>query len=258
MSLPAAVGHLHYLWWWALDFAQDGVLDKYDAEDIADAMQWEGDADQLVEALLSSGHIDDTDDSLVVHDWHDYAGKLLERRAKDRARKRAATEASDSPQDFRRNSNGTDEEGEETPSASFVTVPNSTIPNHTLHDRTLPDSTETTSEAQTLQERRFTEFWQAYPKKVGKASCLKAWKKLKPTTELFDHIMTSLGSQKHSEQWQREGGRFIPNPLTWLNQGRWDDEPVETSGAAAQTATGTSGMLNKLREMYAAEGGDDE
>lgn len=258
VSLPAVVGHLHYLWWWALDFAQDGVLDKYDAEDIADAMQWEGDADQLVEALLSSGYIDDTDDGLVVHDWAEYAGKLLERRAKDRARKRAATEASDSPQDFRRNSNGTDEEGEETPSASFVTVPNSTIPNHTLHDRTLPDSTETTSEAQTLQERRFTEFWQAYPKKVGKASCLKAWKKLKPTTELFDHIMTSLGSQKHSEQWQREGGRFIPNPLTWLNQGRWDDEPVETSGAAAQTATGTSGMLNKLREMYAAEGGDDE
>ena len=258
VSLPAAVGHLHFLLWWALDFAQDGVLDKYDAEDIADAMQWEGDADALVEALLSSGYIDDTDDSLVVHDWHDYAGKLLERRAKDRARKRAATEASDSPQDFRRNSNGTDEEGEETPSASFVTVPNSTIPNHTLHDRTLPDSTETTSEFQTLQEIRFTEFWQAYPKKVGKASCLKAWKKLKPTTELFDHIMTSLGSQKHSEQWQREGGRFIPNPLTWLNQGRWDDEPVETSGAAAQTATGTSGMLNKLREMYAAAGGDDE
>ena len=258
VSLPAAVGHLHYLWWWALDFAQDGVLDKYDAEDIADAMQWEGDADQLVEALLSSGYIDDTDDGLVVHDWAEYAGKLLERRAKDRARKRAATEASDSPQDFRRNSNGTDEEGEETPSASFVTVPNSTIPNHTLHDRTLPDSTETTSEAQTLQERRFTEFWQAYPKKVGKASCLKAWKKLKPTTELFDHIMTSLGSQKHSGQWQREGGRFIPNPLTWLNQGRWDDEPVETSGAAAQPATGTSGMLNKLREMYAAEGGDSE
>lgn len=250
VSLPAAVGHLHYLWWWALDFAQDGVLDKYDAEDIADAMQWEGDADQLVEALLSSGYIDDTDDGLVVHDWHDYAGKLLERRAKDRARKRAAAEASDSPQDFRRNSNGTDEEGEETPSASFVTVPNSTIPNHTVHDRTVPDSTEPTSEAQTLQERRFTEFWQAYPKKVGKASCLKAWKKLKPTTELFDHIMTSLGSQKHSEQWQREGGRFIPNPLTWLNQGRWDDEPTETTRAAS----GKFDTMAVLKKIMAEEG----
>lgn len=250
VSLPAAVGHLHYLWWWALDFAQDGVLDKYDAEDIADAMQWEGDADQLVEALLSSGYIDDTDDGLVVHDWHDYAGKLLERRAKDRARKRAAAETSDAPQDFRRNSNGIDEEGEETPSASFVTVPNSTIPNHTVHDHTVPDSTEPTSEAQTLQERRFAEFWQAYPKKVGKASCLKAWKKLKPSTELFDHIMTSLSNQKHSEQWQREGGRFIPNPLTWLNQGRWDDEPTETT----RTASGKFDTMAVLKKIMAEEG----
>jgi hypothetical protein len=26
-------------------------------------------------------------------------------------------------------------------------------------------------------------------------------------------------------QWLREGGRFIPNPATWLNQERWGDEP---------------------------------
>ena len=26
-----------------------------------------------------------------------------------------------------------------------------------------------------------------------------------------------------------ENGRFIPNPATWLNQGRWEDE-VQTSG----------------------------
>ena len=260
VSLPAAVGHLHYLWWWALDFAQDGVLDKYDAEDIADAMQWDGDADQLVEALLSSGYIDETDDGLVIHDWGEYAGKLLERRAKDRARKRAAAEAAGVPASVRRSSDGNDEEIEENPSASFVTnqptVPNQ--PNTT--NSTEPNRTEPHQPAgdPPLQERRFTEFWQAYPKKVGKAGCLKAWKKLKPTAELFAQIMETLAKQKASEQWQREGGRFIPNPLTWLNQGRWDDEPVEVSGAAAQTGTGTSGMLNKLREMYAAEGGDDE
>ena len=259
VSLPAAVGHLHYLWWWALDFAQDGVLDKYDAEDIADAMQWEGDADQLVEALLSSGYIDDTDDGLVVHDWAEYAGKLLERRAKDRARKRAAAEAAGVPSSIRRNSDGNDEEGDETPSASFVTnqptVPNQ--PNTT--NSTEPDRTEPHQPADEppLQERRFAEFWKAYPKKVGKASCQKAWLKLKPTAELFAHIMGALADQKESDQWKREGGRFIPNPLTWLNQGRWDDEPVETSGAATPTSS-TSGMLNKLREMYAAEGGDSE
>ena len=259
VSLPAAVGHLHYLWWWALDFAQDGTLGKYDAADIADAMQWDGDADQLIDALLSAGYIDETGSGLVIHDWAEYAGKLLERRAKDRARRRAAAEAADTPQEFRGNSDGNDEETERSRSASCVTVPNRTVPNQTIP--TIPNSTEQNQQydaPQTLQETRFAEFWASYPKKIGKASCLKVWKKLKPTTELHEHIMIALESQKRSDQWQREGGRFIPNPLTWLNQGRWDDEPVETSGAAAQQKTGTSGMLNKLREMYAAEGGDSE
>ena len=29
-----------------------------------------------------------------------------------------------------------------------------------------------------------------------------------------------------SEQWQKDGGQFIPHPRTWLNQGRWKDEGV--------------------------------
>lgn len=260
VSLPAAVGHLHYLWWWALDFAQDGLLDKYDAEDIADALQWDGNANQLVEALISSGYIDDTEDGLVVHDWAEYAGKLLERRAKDRARKRAAAEAAGVPASVRRSSDGNDEEADGVLNASCVTnqptVPNPpNTTNSTEPNRTEPHQPDGDPP---LQERRFAEFWKAYPNKVGKAGCLKAWKKLKPSAELFDKIMEALTKQKASEKWQREGGRFIPNPLTWLNQGRWDDEPVETSGAATQTSTGTSGMLNKLREMYAAEGGDGE
>ena len=131
VSLPAAVGHLHYLWWWALDFAQDGVLDKFDADDIADAIQWDGDSSQLIDALISSGHIDDTDHGLVVHDWYDYAGKLLERREKDRARKRSTAEAVRTSSSFRRNSNGKSAEADGNLNASSVTVPNSTIPNST-------------------------------------------------------------------------------------------------------------------------------
>lgn len=244
VSLPAAVGHLHYLWWWALDFAQDGMLNKFDAYDIADAMQWDGDADQLLEALRSAGYIDDTDAGLRIHDWMDYAGKLLERREKDRSRKRAAAEAAGVPSSFRRNSNGKSTEPD-----GNLNAPSATAPKTEPHQ---PDGDPP------LQERRFAEFWQAYPKKVGKASCLKAWMKLKPTADLFTQIMETLTKQKATEQWQREGGRFIPNPLTWLNQGRWDDEPLEAPGAAAQTNTGTNAILSKLREMYVAEGGDDE
>ena len=258
VSLPTATGHLHYLWWWALDYAQDGDLSKFDAYDISDAMLWDGDENVLLDALIESEYIDETDEGLRLHDWMDYAGKLLERREKDRIRKREDAEKKKNTRKTKRtprSSNGKDTESAGSPYVPNLTVPNLTVPNLTIPNHTGP--TTPTDEAPALQERRFAEFWQAYPKKVGKASCLKAWMKLKPNTELFAQIMAALEAQKNSDQWQREAGRFIPNPLTWINQGRWDDEPVEASGAAA-TPTGSSGMLNKLREMYAAEGGDDE
>ncbi|MGI1659408.1 MAG: DUF4373 domain-containing protein [Desulfitobacterium sp.] len=78
-----------------------------------------------------------------------------------------------------------------------------------------------------LQERRFAEFWQAYPKKVGKQAALKSWKRIKTTADLHDRIMKAVEAAKKTDQWQRESGRYIPNPATWLNQGRWDDEIEE-------------------------------
>lgn len=74
------------------------------------------------------------------------------------------------------------------------------------------------------QERRFTEFWAAYPKKVGKQAARNSWKRVKPDAKLHERIMQAVAAAKKSEQWNREGGRFVPNPSTWLNQGRWDDE----------------------------------
>lgn len=75
-----------------------------------------------------------------------------------------------------------------------------------------------------IQEKRFNEFWAAYPKKIGKAAAKKSWARVKPTAELHSSIMKAVEAQKRSEQWHRENGRYIPNPATWLNQGRWDDE----------------------------------
>ena len=76
----------------------------------------------------------------------------------------------------------------------------------------------------TAIEKRFELFWTAYPKKVGRAVALKAWKRVRPADELHEKILRAVSVQKDSDQWRRENGRFIPNPATWLNQGRWDDE----------------------------------
>ncbi|MBE0335086.1 hypothetical protein [Paenibacillus sp. 23TSA30-6] len=88
ISVPTAVGHLHMFWWWAMDFAPDGDLSKYGAEDIADAIEWDGDPELLYASMIESRFIDKTETGSVIHDWYVYAGKLIESRAKDAARKK--------------------------------------------------------------------------------------------------------------------------------------------------------------------------
>ena len=77
----------------------------------------------------------------------------------------------------------------------------------------------------TLQERRFDEFWAAYPRKVGKEAARKVWRRIKPSSELQIKILDNIKTYRGSDQWLRDNGQFIPYPSTWLNQGRWDDEP---------------------------------
>ena len=69
----------------------------------------------------------------------------------------------------------------------------------------------------------FDEFWNVFPKKVGITAARKSWDKLKPSV---DEVLLTLKWQVVSDQWMRGNGQFIPNPATYLNQGRWKDEPV--------------------------------
>lgn len=73
-------------------------------------------------------------------------------------------------------------------------------------------------------KKRFDLFWAAYPNKTGKGAAEKSWNKLRPTKELFSQIMEALQKAVRCERWVRENGRYIPNPATWLNQRRWEDE----------------------------------
>jgi len=68
--------------------------------------------------------------------------------------------------------------------------------------------------------RWFESFWEAYPRKVGKQ---KAWEAFQAVQAAPERLLYALTQQKRWEQWQREGGRFIPNPATWLSEGRWED-----------------------------------
>lgn len=80
----------------------------------------------------------------------------------------------------------------------------------------------------------FLDFWAHYPRKVGKDAAWKAWKRVKKTIPKPEELAAILERQKNSDDWRREGGKFIPHPATWLNQGRWKDEGLDAAVAEEQ------------------------
>ena len=78
--------------------------------------------------------------------------------------------------------------------------------------------------SKTIVAKRFDEFWDEYPRKVGKGAAERAWGKIRPTAELHGKIMAALEKAKGCRDWVKDNGEFIPHPTTWLNQKRWEDD----------------------------------
>ena len=96
ISPPHMMGLLICFWLWALDNAPTGKLDGITPRTIARAAQWEGQPEKLSEAMIMAGWLDELDDgTLEIHDWVDYAGKLIDQRQaeKERSQRRRSTAA---------------------------------------------------------------------------------------------------------------------------------------------------------------------
>jgi len=82
---------------------------------------------------------------------------------------------------------------------------------------------------------RFNAFWTVYPRKVAKDAAWKAWQRRRPSAELTQQICAALAWQRQQDGWLKDGGQFIPNPATWINAGRWQDEPTTTPRLSEKT-----------------------
>lgn len=69
----------------------------------------------------------------------------------------------------------------------------------------------------------FALFWNPYKKKVGRPAALRAFKAQHINGEL-PLILADIERRNNSEAWQKNNGQFIPNPATYLNQRRWEDQ----------------------------------
>ena len=68
----------------------------------------------------------------------------------------------------------------------------------------------------------FDTFWNSYPRKVAKDLCLQKWKS-KKLDKIGEKIINHVKAMKETKQWKDSDGQFIPNPLTYINQVRWED-----------------------------------
>lgn len=100
-----------------------------------------------------------------------------------------------------------------------------------------------------IAPKGFDLFWSVYPNKVGKDAARRAYAKVKVPTDV---LVSAVEAQKRSQKWTADNGRYIPNPATWLNQGRWQDEitaPAKTIQTPEDRRTGAT--LDDLRRMQA-------
>lgn len=65
----------------------------------------------------------------------------------------------------------------------------------------------------------FEAFWLDYPRRTAKPRAWESWQRKRPP---LDACRAAIKWQKETEQWQKG---IIPHPATWINQGRWTDEP---------------------------------
>jgi hypothetical protein len=83
-------------------------------------------------------------------------------------------------------------------------------------------------------QKTFSEFWDAYPngkRKGSKAQCLTVWQK-QNFDSVAEQIIAHVTAMASSDDWSKDSGKYIPAPLVYLRQQRWDGAEVVAQATA--------------------------
>lgn len=183
--------------------------------------------------LVDSGLWKEIKTGYKFHDWAEYqetsdAVKERRKQARDRMRKvrERRKSSSERSQDVRANNTRTTPERSQEVQSQFAT------PDPTRPDHILSTSKEVLDQPPVGRERTrntypqtFEDWWQRYPKKVGKRKALAEWRRA--TKRIDRHELnrkTDMFAEFHANEGTEE--KYIPNPTTWLNRDGWLDELI--------------------------------
>lgn len=105
------------------------------------------------------------------------------------------------------------------PKCENPTLENPTLENRTAYREQKDIKNKTNKET---YGHFFEKFWELYPRKTGKAAAERAWRKATVNHDPGDILQ---GADRLANDPNLPPKQYIPHPATWLNDGRWDDEP---------------------------------
>ncbi len=215
-----AVGILESLWHFTARFAPRGDIGRYSDEDIALGIDYRGRVDELMCALTQLRWIDACAvNRYVVHDWAEHADESVKKLILRNGWEFAKVETRRNKVSTRRKKVCLPEPEPEPKPEPYTSLPG------------------------------FVDFWSVYPKKQNKQDALVEWKKLDPDDALATRIVADVRRRCGTDEWQKENGKYVPHPRTYLRKRRWEDEDDADSAARLLAPRPNPNQLSReLRE----------
>jgi len=193
------IGGLWAVWATFDTHSVDGTLEGYTLAAI-DRKAWRG----FGAAMVGVRWLEETADGLVVPEFDEHNGASAKRRALDTKRTQGARDSDKSAR------------GSWTPGGQMSA---SDADKTTTRVRV-----ESKSKTPVVPSASFAEFWDAWPKsprKGEKSGCVKLWEESELEIEQ-PAILAHVKAMAATEGWTKQGGEFIPAPLVYLRNRKWD------------------------------------
>jgi len=181
-----AFGKSMRFWIWLDANCVDGVVDGVVSTDVDAIVECDGFSDALTKVRWLS--INENDETLVITNFKNHNGETAKKRASKNKRQ-----------------------------ANWRNKVDGDVDKDASTDATTREEKRRDKE---IYKEKFNQFWLIWPKKVCKDTAKKSYIKIKPDDLLQAKIIKAVKSQ--ALMWSDP--QYIPNPSTWLNQKRWEDE----------------------------------
>jgi hypothetical protein len=251
--------HLVRLFLWTAENRSDGDLSGMSDEDIELAVDWEGEEGAFAAALEQVGFFDGQEGARTIHDWEEHnpwaagseqrsekskwaalckqygrqeAARMMPAYAERLGQPAKPAEAAPAPATANppasiESATGTNlalpDFANGVPLAVSGSAP-SPIPSPSPLPSPIPKEKPSLGGKPPDEPRGFADFWRAWPttdRKQAKGKCLEAWKKAHAERDAAV-ILAHVDRMKTSESWTKQAGQFVPAPLVYLNQRRWE------------------------------------